>query len=370
MKLVLLKSHLREALAAVERASADNANLPVLRNVLVAAGDGEVRLSATNLEIGVVASAAAKVIEKGSASVPAGLLAGIIGNLQSERLNLELHGGSLEIATDNYRATVQTLPAEEFPSMPTVASPNGILIPAQTLSDALARVIPSAQSSDIRPELGSVLFSYVRGELKLAATDSFRLAEKTIPGSQIEEEGSSEEFRMLVPLKTAQEMARIFKGDERVTIRRDEHQVFAATKNASLISRLVGGTFPDYEPRIPKEFSTEVTLETKEFLSAVRLTGVVGARSGEVMIRVGAGEKNVEVRSIDQGVGENACVVPAKVQGGANVVSFNWRYLLDGVKAVDGDELCLGLTDGSRPALMRSPRDGSFFYIVMPILKA
>jgi DNA polymerase-3 subunit beta len=370
MKLVVIRSHLREALGAIIGATIENSTLPILKNICIDAKEGKIVLSATNLEIAFEYSLLGKVLEPGKTTIPATMLANILGNLESERINLETKQTNLEITTDNYQATLQCASPDEFPLIPKIKTPTGtITIKGALLKDAVSKVLFCAQASELRPELGSVLVSFSIDSLKLVATDSFRLAEKTV-GSDEFSTTHKDEFKILVPLKTAQELYRTIRTEEEVIISHDESQIAFETPTLLLVSRLIDGKFPDYEAIFPKKFTTELSLEKGEFLSAVKLAGSLGVRSGEVKLKTLENKKSVLFSSVEQGVGENSYALPARMQGDLKEISFNWKYLWEGAKALDGDEVYIGLVEENKAALIKSPGDASYFYILMPILKA
>lgn len=371
MNIVLIKGHLKDAVAAVVGVTTENQNLPILKNILIQAKEGVITLSGTNLEIAIRATVPGKVIEEGAVTVPASTLLQIITNLTSERISLEVKNNVMEVKTDGYDATIQGISAEEFPLIPTIKSERGRLtIKAILLKEALSQVVISAQTSELRPELSSVLFLFALESLKLVATDSFRLAEKTIVKTQFSAT-YAEAFKILVPLKTAQELLRVLKDEEDVIFKDDGNQIVFETPTIFLVSRLIEGNFPDYGAVLPKEFATQIILDAQEFMSMVKLSGVFGTRVSEVKIKVLENKKGIQISSAEQGLGENTSVLSAKVEGDVREVSFNWRYLLDGVKAIKHKELFLGINkEEGRATLLRAPNEASYFYIVMPILKA
>ncbi len=370
MNLLVIKSNLKDGLSVVERASSENANLPVLKNTLLEAEENSIKLTATNLELAVRCAVPGKVLEPGRTTLPLSLLLSLVGNLQSERLSLTTKGQNTELKTDNYKATIQGLSPEEFPIIPQIKNKEQVLeIKGAVLKQALGQVLPSAQFSDLRPELSSILWEFNLDSLKLVATDSFRLAEKTISASQLVR-APKEAFRMLVPLRTNQELARILKDEDSVRTYHDPNQVGFETERWEMISRLIDGNFPDYGAIVPKKFDTQITLDRQEFINALKVAGVFSSRVNEVRIRMGADKKSLEVFSNEQSVGENDYVLPAKTQGSEKEMSFNWRYLVDGLKSLTSDEVFWGINDENKPALLKSPQDGSYFYVLMPILKA
>src|SRR3989344_2467519 len=369
MNIIIIKSALKEGLGVVERAVAENQNLPILKNVLIETKESGVLISATNLEIASSCFVAAKIINDGKTTVPLGLLWGVVNNLPTERLSMEEKGGSVEIKTDNYRAKIQTLPTEEFPIIPQIKEGEYIKMSGVFLVDAISQVVVSAQTSELRPELGSLLFYFNLDEIKLVATDSFRLSEKTINKNQYQTT-HTESFRLLLPIKTAQEVQKITKEDEEVFIYHDQHQVLFKTKRYSLISRLTEGNFPDYGAILPKKFETEINLNKNELINALKLAGVFSSRVNEVKIKTSPDQKSLEVFSLDQALGDNNYVLPAKIKGATKEISFNWRYLTDGLKTIEADGVFWGINEDNKPALIKSQTEDSYLYVLMPILKA
>ena len=370
MKAIVIKGNLKEALGAVERASGENLNLPVLKYARFEATEGKIELTATNLEIAITCFLAGKVIEKGKVNVPIGTFLNLINNLQSERLNLEKKGGQLEIKTDNYEAAIQTLPAEDFPIIPKIKNAEDFLeLEAGVFKEALTQVIVATQFSELRAELNSILFEFSLENLKLAGTDSFRLAEKIIASSQFKTK-YSQGFRFLVPLKTCHELIRVLRDDDVVKIYYDQNQVLFKTERLELISRLVDANFPDYGAIIPSKFDAEVVVSREELINALKLAGVFSSQTSEVKIKQASSGHALEIYSASQDLGENKYLLPAKIKGGFGEVGFNWRYLAEGLKVLRTDEIFMGVNDAdNKPSLIKSQSEASYFYILMPILK-
>jgi len=371
MKVVLIKSNLKEALGVVERASGENLKLPVLKYSNMEAGEeNKIKVTATNLEVAITFLLLGKVIEKGKVNIPTATVLGMINNLQSERLNMETRGGQLEIKTDNYEASTQTIPADDFPIIPKVKNEEDFIeMEGVVLKDGLAQVLAATQFSELRTELNSILFDFALDTLKFAGTDSFRLAEKTITSSQFKT-NQTQNFRFLLPLKTAHELSRILKDDEKVRVYHDQNQALFKTDHWEMISRLTEGNFPEYSSIIPKTFDSEVLLEREELINALKLTGVFSSQTSEVKVKSAEGGKAIEINSASQDLGENRYVLPAKVKNNFKEVGFNWRYLADGLRTLKTAEVFLGVNEqDNKPSLIKSPNEASFFYILMPILK-
>lgn len=370
MKFVVIRSNIREAITAVQRATNENVNLPILKNILIIATDQGITVTATNLEIAITAFISGKVIESGSITIPAQLLSNLLNNLQSDRLNFESKDGNVEIKTDNYSANLQGLLADDFPITPKVQDIKHYFeIKGVFLKEAIQQTTIAAQFSDIRPELNTILLDFSLENIKFTATDGFRLAEKTM-GASLFVSHFTDPFHVLVPLRTSQEVLRVINNEDIVRIYRDENQILFKTDRVELISRLNEGAFPDYSPLIPVKFVTEIIVDRNELSNAVKLASVFSQKNNELRIVVHANKKAVEVASADQAVGENSYILPAKIKGEAVDVSFNVKYLADALKSIVGDEVFLGLQEETNPALIKSSSDSSYFYILKPILKA
>jgi DNA polymerase-3 subunit beta len=259
---------------------------------------------------------------------------------------------------------------EDFPITPKIKNTEGYIeIKSVFLKEAIQQVTVASQYSDLRPELNSVLFNFSLESLVLASTDGFRLAERSIP-SNLFVVKKKEPFKMLIPLRTSLEVARIMRDDEVVRIYQDENQVLFKTDQTEMISRLVEGAFPDYSAIVPHEFAAEIVVNRDEFLNAIKLAGVFGQKNSEVKIKIHQNKKAIEISSADQALGENNNILPAKIQGDIPEVFFNWRYLSDPMKGIKAEEVFLGLQEDAGPALIRSVSDQSYFYVLKPILKS
>lgn len=373
MKFAVLKNNLKSGLDAVSRVVGGEAvhNLPILRNILIETVDNRMKISSTNLEIAVTSYVPAKVSENGGVTVPFSILNSAINMLQSDRIEIEEDGGSVVVSTENYNAKIQGIKKDEFPIIPKLESTRlSIEIQSALLHHALLSVSVACQATDVKPELSGILFNSQDKILKLAATDTFRLAEKTIYDTQFSAK-ESERAREVIPLKTAQEAIRIFSGekDEKIKIAMNDNQIIFESDNVKIISRLLSGEFPDYQSLgiIPPSFITEVVVKKEDLISALKLGGLFADKFNEIRLRIKSGEKNIEIYSSSQGLGENKYLIPAKTKGEAVEAIFNWRFFLDGIKNLSSEDVFLGLQGANKPAMIKSPSDISYFYILMPI---
>ncbi len=379
MKLIILKKNLKDGLKSIEKVCADNSSLPILKNFLIESFDNKIKLSATNLELAITTFISGKIIEDGNITIPLNILNSIINNLQAEKINLELNKDKLIIKTDNYRAEIQGIKKDEFPIIPKIENNKQcVQIKNFILKNALLSVVNSATTEN-RPELSGILFDYQITLLKFAATDTFRLSEKTINNTQFESD-FNKSFKIIIPLKTIQEVIKEIQINEeqKTDIYIDPNQILFKTENTEIISRLINGEFPDYQQIIPKTIETELTLNTEELINSAKLSSIFSDRFNEIKIIINKDAKNIEVFSASQSVGENKYLVPAKIQKMSThhpagetdeqmEIAFNWKFLLDGLKNIKTENTFLGLNNSNKPAIIKSPQDASWFYILMPI---
>ena len=366
MKIIILKSNLKEGLDTVGRSVGTNANLPVLGNVLIKTQGGDISLSTTNLELATTKKVAGKVISEGSITVPFATLSSVINNLATERINLEAKENNLVIKTDNYNATLQGLDEKEFPIIPSIKEEKEYLqIEEGLLKEALTKTAGAAEVTDLRPEISGVLFTLDSNILKIVATDSFRLAEATISSKNIEN-NFERGLTITVPLKTAQELARVLGEEGKIKVLTDETQIVFESKELKLVSRLIEGKFPDYQAIIPKETDTQITANREELINGIKLAGSFSGRNSEVNVAV-KNNKTIEIYSGDSRIGENKYIIAAQVDGPDTEIAFNWHFFLEGLRNEDSKEVVLKMNGEERPTVIQSPQSSDYFYILMPI---
>jgi len=370
MKIIVLKKNLKNGLGIISGVKPANVNLPILKNFLIETVDNKIKLSVTNLELAITYYLSGKIIEKGALTIPLDIFSNIINNLSDERINLEVKNNNIIIQTDNYEAKIQGINKDEFPIIPQIINNKSFIeIPNQIIIELLNSVINSVHFSETRPELNGVLFDYQVNFIKLAATDSFRLSEKIIYNDKFNS-NINNSFKLIIPSKTIQEVIKAFSiisENTQVSIYFDSNQVLFKNENIEIISRLVNGEFPDYQPIIPKITETELLLNKEQFVNALKLASVFTQRLNEVKIIIKENAKNIEIYSSSQGLGENKYLIPTKIKGSATEAVFNWRFLIDGVKPLKTENIFIGLNGGNKPALIKSPGDDSYLYILMPI---
>ncbi len=367
MKITILRKNLKDGLSIVERGVTDNNNLPVLKHILIKTVNNKIQLSSTNLELSVITFVSGKIVEDGGIAVPFSPFNSVISNTDSERIDIEVKNNNLLIKTDNYEAKIQGLPESDFPIIPKITNNTNFLeLDPLILKEALNQVSVAVSYSEIRPELNGVLLDYQVNALKFVATDSFRLAEKTLYENQVKTT-LKESLKVIIPIKTIQEVIRVFNNSPVIVLVGD-NQIMFKNEDVSIISRLIDGTYPDYEQIIPKSTETELGLSRSDLMKSVKLVSSFSGKVNDIHLKLSGEKKVLEVYSSNQYLGENNYLVPVKQKGSAfSDIVFNWKYLLDGLKVLNSENLTFSLNGDMKPAMFKTAENNSYFYIVMPI---
>lgn len=362
MKIVCTQENLLKGLLIVSRGIGKSPSLPVLANVLLSTERERIKLQATNLELGVTYFLRGKIEREGKITIPAQLFLNFINNIPPTKVNLETKDNTLQISCENFKADVKGISAEEFPLIPKVDKEPICKVSASDLKDGFLKVGFAAALEETRPEIAGVYLN-ISKNLVLAATDSFRLAEKIIKAK------SSHSCEVIVPSKTASELTRIISEEAKeVEILVSENQIAFRLDDSELISRLVEGKYPDYKQIIPKDFTCQAVLETKDLISAIK-TASLFSKAGifDIKMEMRPKQNEVIITSESGQVGSNIVKIKGKVEGRAEKIVFNYHYLLDGLDHINTDQVLIGLTGDATPAVLKPEDEKDYLYVAMPI---
>lgn len=352
----------------VNHLAGKNTTLPILNNVLIRAEEGAIELSTTNLEVGIKCQVRGKIEQGGAFTVQARLLTDYVNLLPKQPVDLELKESELHVSCQSFETKVKGVAADDFPLIASVTSEQKFEASAVEFKQALNQVLFAVALDETRPEISGVFFSLEKNTLTMAATDSFRLAERTLSVENPDKNGGAHKF--IVPYRTLQELNRVLDEaeDGKMTVGWSENQVYFSFGGIELISRLIEGQYPDYQQIIPNHYKTEILLEAKQFLQVVR-SAALFCRAGinDVHVIVDADKKQVEVRAANSQLGENKGSLGAEITGEANEIVFNYRYVLDGLNAIDAEKIRLKLIDKHNPGLFVPEGKQGYTYIIMPI---
>src|SRR5687767_8564234 len=293
--------------------------------------------------------------------VPARLAADIVRALEPGAVTIEAGDDEVRIASGRSHFAVRMLPAGEFPRLPAAAE-EGVTIGAAELAEALRQVVRAASGDDARPILTGVLMTAEEGSLRLVATDSYRLAVRDLPGASVLREGQ----KVLVPSKALAELQRLLASAEQVAIHLGEHEAGFTVGDVRLTTRLIEGEFPNYRQLIPSTHPNRLIVGKEALLDAVRRVKLL-VRDATTPVRIALRADGIELTVVTQEVGQATEDVDAKYEGTEMTVAFNPSYLIDGIEAIDGDEVQLETIDALRPAVIRPTEGADYLYLLMPV---
>jgi len=251
---------------------------------------------------------------------------------------------------------------DDFPLIPKIKKNLSFVIDSTLLKHGLEQVIPSVSTSEFKPELSGVQFLVGPKDLRLASTDTFRLAERTVP---ISERTKGDTSSFVVPQRVVLEVSRTLEENEDVKISIGENQVLVESGPTRVTARLIEGSFPEYSGIVPKSFEATCFISRQDLISAIRSASIFSSKIQEVSLNFS--DKKLEISSLNQEVGENKSAIPLLFTGKETKISFNYRYLLDGLGSLMEDEIFLGVNGEASPSLLKEKSGGSFFYVLMPI---
>jgi len=364
MHLGTTKEHLTNAVGLAERITGKKESLPVLACVLLEASGTSLIIRATNLEAGIEISIPSTVQNEGAVAVPASVISQTIRSMASDTITLREIDGNLSIESRGSKNIIKAVPHEEFPSLPGPSKKSGFSISRTRFLDGLSAVVYAASPSMIRPELGSVFVLIDHGNITVVATDSFRLAEKTVKGVTKKESGE-----LLIPLKHAQELLYILEriDADDVTILAEDAQISLSAGNVHFVSRVVDAQFPNYREIVPKKYTTEATLLKNDFQEILRKARVFSGNDNQIGFHVYPGRKIFSATARSSDIGEMSDSLDAAVSGEDIDINFHIGYLADCFPSIKSDSIQLGFSGAGHPLVIRGVSDASFMYLVMPL---
>ena len=366
MKLTVSRETFLAKLGIAVRGASTRSAIQTLAGVLIRVEEGRAELEATDMELGLRVSLEPAESTPGQAVVPGRLLLDVVRSLPAAELSLEYRSAQqdVELVSGPARFHLRTLPPEDFPKLPREPQEGVMRVPTGAFVDTIARVARAASRDETRPHLTGVLVTASERDLRMVATDSYRLSVKE---TQLETalDGSLE---VNVPARTLQELARIAgAGDaETIGVAALENQVVFSVDDVMLSSRLVEGRFPNYQQLLPESYEHELKVSREELLEVVRRVGLLAQRNAPLRLRFSEGTLDVSAQTPD--VGEASESLPVPFAGEPLEIGFNPEFFRDGLDSAETEELSLKLISPLRPGLLQSGEGGSrFVYLVMPI---
>lgn len=374
MKFTCLQENFKSGLAVVSHVVGKNVNLPILNNILVRAQKSHIELLATNLEIGVIHKVRGKVEFEGELAIDAKTLSDYVNLLPSDKIETQKIEEEFLIECDGFKTKMKCQSTQEFPLIPSIEKENFFSLKTEEFKEAISQVIFAVSNNENRAELSGVLFSIKDKNLTMAATDSYRLAEKKI---SILETSLVEEKKVIVPAKTLQELLRImsvfkegsdFESGAQIKVCLSDNQILFLLGATELVSKLIVGQYPDYGQIIPNNFKTSVILDKTEIARAIKASAIFSKTGiNDVSIVFKKESQEIIISSSSSQVGESTVNLRGEISGDNNDVMINYRYLLDGLNNIGGEKVKLDIVNYNTPCIISAEKNNNYLYIVMPI---
>jgi DNA polymerase-3 subunit beta len=369
VKLSLMQENLARGLSLVSRAVSSRTTLPVLSNVLLKTQDGGLRLSATNLEIGISAWVPGRIETDGALTVPARLLTDMVAGLPAgERVELEMEKEtSLLVRAGSYRTRLRGIEAEEFPVIPNAGDRPTTRISQRLLRRALAEVTFAAAADEARPILTGVLTRFSGETLTLAAADNYRIAVKSLPLLVPVDDTS-----VVVPARSYIELTRILTDVEEpvdIILAPSRNQIIFKVETTELVSRLIDGQFPNYQSVLPTSHSTRAVVDRDELLKAVRLSALIASSAANVVRLVLGGEDGASGISVAAAadIGDAEGKVDVEIDGDPVSIAFNARYMVEALQNMEAERLAIELSGPLSPGVLKPVDDPAYVHVIMPV---
>ena len=364
MKVTFLSDNLQKKISFLNHAVSSRGQLPILSNFLLEAKNGKLTISATDLEIGISSNIAVNIETEGRTTIPAKNFSDLLTNLGSQKVTLSLEGETLILKGEKINASFQTIPAEDFPKLYEEKGEELATFKKSEVEERILRVVFSAAQDSNRPALSGILLDDDKNTVIMVATDGVRLSlQKNVFQTK---EGLRK--AIVVPARIIKELLSI-KEDEglvKVFISEENNQILFAQGETTLVGRLIGAEYPDYQKIIPGQFETKVDLSREQLLNAIKICSVF-ARETANIIKFTIKKEKLIVSANSPSVGEDNVEIEAKTTGEENEIAFNAKYLLDVLMGINKEELVFEMTGPLNPGVFKIKDDASFLHLIMPI---
>lgn len=369
MKLTISSEKMKKNIPLITRICGTNLTLPILNNILITLEKNNFQVFSTNLELGLLINLPQKQEKEGKIAIPGKVFSDFISSLPKGDIKIEEKDFIFNIKCGDYKAKILGQDPKDFPVLPAFEEKPITKIKNKELISGLSMVSHIVSPFDTRVEISGILMKFEKNKLFLCGTDSIRLAEKTI---NLKEE--TRKISVIIPQRTASELIHIFSGiDGEVEIIIDKSQVVfnlipqkKDDPKITLISRVIEGSFPEYEEIIPKKIKTEAIFNKEELQNKIKSTSLFSGKIQDIRLKLEPQGKKVSLSASSSDIGETQSQLKGNIKGAEIEITFNWRYLLDGLSGINASEVFLGVNDQASPTIMQPIGDKSYFYILMP----
>jgi DNA polymerase-3 subunit beta len=374
MKVTLLQENLARGLSIVSRAVSPRSTLPVLSNILIASDEGRLRLSATNLELGITCWIPARIDEEGSTTVPSRTFSDLVNAMPSDQvqLTLDVKTQNLHVKGGASNNDIKCIDAQEFPPLPTPEMKDAVQLNVADFKEMIHQVAFAASTDEARPVLMGVLMNVEKDKVTMVAADGFRLS---VRKAQLTN-AVPQPINVIIPARALNELARVANDPEEpiyMVVPKQRGQVLFRVKDVEVVSQLIDGTFPDYHQIIPRSYKSRTLVSTATLLKACKQAEIF-AREGSNVARLDIKQSNgdmqpseVEISATSEETGKNETIVEATVDGGSVLIAFNVKFLREALEVIKTPNVALETSAANAPGVVKPVGDDNFLHVIMPM---
>ncbi|MCB9135362.1 MAG: DNA polymerase III subunit beta [Anaerolineales bacterium] len=373
MKVTVLQENLAQGINIVSRAVSPRSTLPVLANVLAATDDGRLRLSATNLELGITCWIGAKIEREGSTTIPARTFSDLVSTLPKDRVEMDLteRTQSLHVKCGTSNTDIKCIDAQEFPPMPALDASDGIHINVADLKEMIQQVVFSASTDEARPVLTGVQVDVNGNKITFASADGFRLSVRSAELT----DAVAKPLNVIIPARALSEVARVATDNTQLVTMLfppGRGQVVFRMKDVEVVSQLIDGNFPDFRQVIPRNYETRSVMSTDAFLKACKQAEIFARESSHIArVNITPGSDlqpgTVQIYAQSEETGQNETVVDATIEGPSLLIAFNVKFLRDVLEVIKTPNVALETSTSASPGVVRPLGETDFLHVIMPM---
>lgn len=365
MKVTVLTNNLQKKLSFLNHAVSQKSQLPILLNILFETSEGKLKISTTDLEIGIETTLNATIEEEGSATVSAKTFSELINSLIDDNVTLQTSDATFEVVTKKTKSVFPASNRDEFPSLYEEKGEKIATLNEDTLQSDISSVVFASSIDTTRPALSGVLIRKEVDGFLLVATDGYRLSLKHY---RTKESSKMDDTPIIVPGRVLKELVAIKEEEKAIEmfISSGSNQIIFEHGDTVLVGRLIEAEFPNFQKIIPSDYSVSVEFDREEMQKAVKICSIF-ARDGANIIKFSFHKDHIIVSSSSSQVGENTVKVDAKLAGEENEIAFNARYLLDLFANISAKNMVFEMTGPLNPGVFKVQGDTSFLHLIMPI---
>lgn len=369
MKFKISQEDFAKALSASSRSTGAKSNLPILSNILINCSKNNLEVTSTNLETAIKATVPCKTEKEGKTTLPGRTLFEFVPQLPGGDITVEKLGEEVLLSTKGYSARLATMAADEFPAIPRIASGKELKTNARDFYKNVQKVEYCASQDESRPALTGILCELAKNGFLMVATDGYRLG-----FSQISDTKSSQVFKLIIPSRALSELAKIIaegeseEGEQLVILVANQlNQVEFKIGGIEFTTRTIEGEYPGWQKIIPASFATKAKIPKAEFVKQLRIASIFARDAGNI-VKLNFGEGQLTIFANTSQVGSNEIKTDAQIDGPGGEIAFNFRYLLEALSAIEGEDVLFEMGESLTPARLRGtePKDPSF-HIIMPV---